>query len=148
MTNKNELFEDNMTITSIDKEGKVFDKVSRIEANADYSKCNITLDINSDLYPISKDSLYKIAITKSVYTDGSPSPNAFSYDVFSKKNTLIEKYDYVMYGKIFKYSEEGKGIVSIYISFGGLLMGITGDPNYLINLKMDDRVYLLLKKIN
>jgi DNA-directed RNA polymerase I, II, and III subunit RPABC3 len=147
MTQKNVLFEDNLSITAIDREGKVFDKVSRIEGKTDDTDCKIILDINSEVYPMSRESNYSILITKSVYSDGSVSTN-FNYDMYSKKNSLLDKYDYACYGKIFKYSEESDGKVSIYISFGGLLLGITGEPNYLNNLKMDDRVFLLLKKFS
>lgn len=148
MTSKNILFEDNLTVTAIDKEGKVFDKVSRIEGMAEDSDCKITLDVNSEIYQVSKDSVYAFLITKSLNSDGAPSPNTFSYDVFSKKNSLLEKYDYVMHGKIFKFTEENNGKVSVYVSFGGLLLGITGEPQHVNNLIMDDRVYLLMKKLN
>jgi DNA-directed RNA polymerase I, II, and III subunit RPABC3 len=146
MTQKNILFEDNIAVTTVDKEGKVFDKVSRIEAKADDTDCKLILDINSEIYPMYKDSAYSILITKSVYADGSPSPNNFNYEMYTKKNSLVERYDYVAYGKIFKYSEENDGKVSVYISFGGLLLGITGEPTHLNGLKMDERVYLMLKK--
>jgi DNA-directed RNA polymerase I, II, and III subunit RPABC3 len=147
MTQKNNLFEDSFIVSLVDKEGKVFDKVSRIEAMTEDNKCKIVLDINSEIYPMYKDSGYTMMIAKSVYADGSPSPNSFNYEMYTKKNSLVDRYDYVMYGKIFKYSEESDGKVSVYISFGGLLLGITGGPTVLSNLKMDERVYLLLKKI-
>ena len=146
MSQQNNLFEDNLIITAIDKDMKVFEKVSRIEATAEDSQCRINMDINIDIYPINKDSLYSLLITKSLNTDGAASPNTFNYEMYIKKNTLIEKYDYVMYGKIFKFSEEG-GNVTIYASFGGLLFSITGNLSALSNLRMDERIYLLLKKI-
>ncbi len=36
--------------------------------------------------------------------------------------------------------------VQIYISFGGLLMQLTGDVDKLHELQVDSNVYLLLKK--
>lgn len=148
MTQKNNLFEDNLRITEVNKDGKVFDKVSRVEGITDDSLCKVLLDVNSDVYPIPKDSYYQMLITKSLNADGSPSPNTFSFDMYSKKNSLIDKFDYVTYGKIFKYSEDPSGKVSVYASFGGLLLGITGSPSQLANLTMDERIYLLLKKID
>ena len=148
MTQRNILFEDNIQILSIDKDGKTFDKVSRFEAKADDTECKIQMDFNSEIYPINKNSVYSIMITKSISSDGSPSPNNFSYDIYNKKsNSLLDKYDYVMHGKIFKYSEETDGKVTVFSSFGGLLLGITGEPSHLSNLGMDERIYLLLKKI-
>lgn len=89
MTQRNILFEDNIQILSIDKDGKVFDKVSRFEARADDTECKIQMDFNSEIYPISKNSVYSIMITKSVYSEGSPSPNTFSYDVYNKNQTIF-----------------------------------------------------------
>jgi DNA-directed RNA polymerase I, II, and III subunit RPABC3 len=147
MTYRNVLFEDNIKIISIDKDGKVFDKVSRIEARAEDSDCKVLLDINTDIYPVTKDGVYSILITKSLAVDGSPSPNTFSFDIYSKKSSLLDKFDYVVHGKIFKYSEESDGKVSVYVSFGGLLFGLTGEPSHLSNLVMDERVYMLMKKL-
>jgi DNA-directed RNA polymerase I, II, and III subunit RPABC3 len=149
MSQKNILFEDSFRIEEIDKEGKAFDKVSRIEGTGEDSNCKITLDINTDVYPVSKLKYYSFLIVKSLNTDGTPSPNNFTYDLYTKKNSLIDKYDYVTYGKIFKFSEDSTGgKVSIFASFGGLLLCINGSPTLLSNLVMDERIYLLLKKLD
>lgn len=148
MTQKNILFEDNLRVTDIGKDGKVFEKVSRIEGVTEDLNCRIQLDVNTDIYSIKKDAYYSILLTKSLYADGSPSPNNFNLEMYSKKNSLLEKYDYVMHGKIFKYSEETGGKVTVYSSFGGLLFGITGEPSHLSNLVLDDRIYLLMKKLD
>jgi DNA-directed RNA polymerase I, II, and III subunit RPABC3 len=145
MTQKNILFEDVLVVTSIDREGKVFDKVSRIEGRTEDQDCKVILDINSEIYTMVKDNLYSLIITKSVYSDGSLTGN-FSVEMYNKKNSLLDKYEYVCYGKIFKYSEESDGKVSVYVSFGGLLLGITGEASHLSNLRMDERVYLMIKK--
>jgi DNA-directed RNA polymerase I, II, and III subunit RPABC3 len=144
---KNNLFEDHLKISEIDKEGKAFEKVSRVEGITEYSLCKVQLDINTDIYPMDKDAYYSLMITKSLYADGSPSPNSFNYEMYTKKNTLLEKFDYVTFGKIFKFSEDTTGKVTVYASFGGLLFGISGEPSHLSNLSMDERVYLLLKKL-
>ena len=39
---------------------------------------------------------------------------------------MIDKYEYVMYGKVFKCAEAGGGQLIIHISFGGLLMELRG----------------------
>ena len=64
--------------------------------------------------------------------------------------TLMDAYDYVMYGKIFKYKDSSKGgsiKVEVYISFGGLLMQLIGDPKKLETLEVDNNVYLLMRKV-
>lgn len=64
--------------------------------------------------------------------------------------SLMDAYDYVMYGKIFKYkdsSKPGSIKVQVYISFGGLLMQLVGDPKKLETLEVDNNVYLLIRKV-
>lgn len=72
-----------------------------------------------------------------------------------------------MHGKIFKYSIDNQKMYvpfwqkanplltltltidysTVYISFGGLLMSLTGSQSDLRKLEIDSRIYLLLKKI-
>ena len=62
----------------------------------------------------------------------------------------MDAYEYVMYGKIFKYkdsSKSGQLRVEVFISFGGLLMQLIGDPKKLETLEVDNNVYLLLRKV-
>lgn len=147
MSYKNTFFEDTLIIKTLDKNGKLFDRITRIEGISSESQCNIILDVNSDVYPISKDKLYMILLTKSLFQDGS-TPTQFNYEMYLKKNSLLDSYEYVMNGKIFKLTEENDGKVSVHISFGGLIMGITGDPKHLNLLNLDERLYLLMKKVD
>lgn len=76
--------------------------------------------------------------------DGSPDSGAFDQ---SGNPSLLDQYDYVMYGKLYKWSQaEPKKPVEVYVSFGGLLMRLRGDPNHLSKLQVDSRIYLLLRK--
>ena len=147
MTQKNIIFEDTILINELDKDGRFFEKVSRVDATSEVYDCKISFDVNVDIYPVQKGSFYTLVLAKSLNTDGMASPNTFSYDLYTKKNTLLDKYDYVMYGKIFKFNEENDERVSLFVSFGGLLLSITGNQNHLQDLKIDERIYLLLKKI-
>ena len=65
------------------------------------------------------------------------------------KNTIMDRYDYVMHGRIYKV-RDAKGPsgprTEVYVSFGGLLMLLTGDPKALDRLDLDNRIYLLIKK--
>ena len=146
MSQSNILFEDLLEVESIDKDIKVFEKVQRIEGKTEDSNCEIILDVNSEIYPMQK-AVYSILLAKSLNTDGTPSPTTFNYDNYIKKDTLMDKYDYVMYGKIFKFTEENDGNVTISVSFGGLLFSIKGQPSAFNDINLDERIYLLLKKI-
>ena len=146
MSIKTTFFEDNLLVKSIDKNGKVFDRISRVEGIGTETGCQIVLDVNSDIYPVSKDKVYKILLTKSLFSDNF-TPNQFNYEIYLKKNTLMDSYDYVMNGKVFKLTEELESKVAVHISFGGLILGITGDPKHLSSLNLDERLYFLMKKV-
>ena len=70
----------------------------------------------------------------------------------SSLGSLADDYDYVMYGKVYKKADkkssaESPGEVTLYASFGGLLMSLAADKADLEGAHLDDRVYLLVKKV-
>ena len=85
-------------------------KVSRIAAEARVNKLTIELDINSDIYPMEAHSFYKMVLATSVNADGSDTFDIMRYEnegSASGMGSLIDQYEYVMHGKIFKYSLDG-----------------------------------------
>jgi DNA-directed RNA polymerase I, II, and III subunit RPABC3 len=60
-----------------------------------------------------------------------------------------------MYGKVYKYADVARGggggsgtaKVEVYVSFGGLLMCLKGEPSNLSRLQLDQRIYLLMRKV-
>ena len=162
MSSNNRIFEDTLEIQDIDKDLKVFDKVQRCEGLTQDAKYYISMDINSEIYPMKKGALYKLLLAKSIY-ESKPTPENFEYDLFSNsKNTLMDNFDYVMCGKVFQFSLDKKkdkedkspDTLSISISFGGLLFQIsrmkkddkTGKPKGFEDINIDDVLYLLIKK--
>lgn len=67
----------------------------------------------------------------------------------SAHDLLLNDYDYVMHGRIFKFKEHGgtAGKLEVYISFGGLLLQLVGDPNKLKDLNLDENVFLLIRTV-
>lgn len=59
----------------------------------------------------------------------------------------MDRYDYVMYGKVYKYKDAGGGRVEVFVSYGGLLMLLAGDPRKLSHLEVDSSLYLLMRKV-
>ena len=58
-----------------------------------------------------------------------------------------DDFEYVMHGKVFKHHQKpGDHIMSVFVSFGGLLMHLQGDETNLNKLALDSRVYLLMRK--
>uniref|UniRef100_A0A0C9RIV5 TSA: Wollemia nobilis Ref_Wollemi_Transcript_15450_1139 transcribed RNA sequence n=1 Tax=Wollemia nobilis TaxID=56998 RepID=A0A0C9RIV5_9CONI len=141
------LFEDIFTVSEIDREGKKFDKVSRIEARSEQFDMYLVLDVNIDVYPVSKGDKFTIALSPTLSLDGTPDSGYF---VQAGRKSLADKYEYVMYGKLYRISEEGSGAnvkVEIYVSFGGLLMLLKGDPSNASNFELDQRLFLLMRRV-
>ena len=51
-----------------------------------------------------------------------------------------------MCGRVFKVDSLEKTEMSVIASFGGLLMQLRGEMRHLVRIRMDDRVYVLIKK--
>ncbi|KAG0555882.1 hypothetical protein KC19_11G010400, partial [Ceratodon purpureus] len=141
------LFEDIFSITQLDPDGKKFDKVSRIVAHSEQFDMDVLLDVNIDIYPMHVGEKFTLALASTLSLDGTLDDGTFDQ---SRRKSLADKYEYVMYGKVYKYTDldtKGPAKVESYVSFGGLLMCLKGDPNNLNNLAMDQRVYLLMRKV-
>jgi len=145
MSNSHILFEDIFDVKDIDKDGKKFDKVSRLECFGENYEMDLLIDINTDIYPMEVNDKFTFVLTSSLNLDGAPDEGVFDQ---SGKPSLLDKYEYAMYGKVFKYQEEKGPIpkVSIYVSFGGLLMRLKGDYRNLQSIETDSRVYCLIRK--
>jgi len=141
------IFEDFFEVKDIDPDGKKFDRVSRLYCLSENYEMELWLDLNTDIYPMDMEhQKFSFALASTLNLDGSPDEGVFDA---SERSTLADKFEYVMYGKVFKYQEESHPSVkvSIYVSFGGLLMLLKGDPRNLSGIDMDSRIYLLIKKL-
>ncbi|KYR02288.1 RNA polymerase II core subunit [Tieghemostelium lacteum] len=137
------IFEGVFEVKEVDPDGKKFDRVSRFICSSETFEMDLQIDIATHIFPLGYEK-FTLAIASSLNLDGS-----VDTDFDTNKPSLADNYDYVMYGKIFRYQREGQSSskVSIFASFGGLLMLLQGDPRYLEGIELDDRIYLLIKKI-
>ena len=136
----NQIFQGQFEIQDIDPHGKNFDRVSRIVCSNDLS--DLTLDVNTEIYPLQVGDTFTLLLVESL--DGSiiDTKQKQSYSVQQK--SLADDYDYCMYGKVYKYEDQGK--VSVYVSFGGLLMLLSGDYRLLSRVQLGQYLYLLIRK--
>ncbi|KAJ1964772.1 DNA-directed RNA polymerases I, II, and III subunit RPABC3 [Dipsacomyces acuminosporus] len=150
----NILFNDTFDVKDVDKEGKKFDRVSRIDARSQTHDMSLILDINSELYPLDAGDKFKLTLASSLsLTDakeaasfGKGEANWRSY-VNGDERSLADDFDYVMFGRVYRYDDASGAKVSAFASFGGLLMCLEGDIRHLQNLVVGDTLYLLLKTI-
>lgn len=143
------LFEDIFFVKEVDKGGKKFEKVSRYECTSESHEMLLVLDINVDIYPLDVNQKFSFALTETVNRDGSVSEAGVWDQNTEKKKTVLDEYEYAMYGKVFKWEQDNSNEknVAIYASFGGLLMMLKGDPKALSGVSPDARIYLLMRKV-
>ncbi|CAG8601500.1 247_t:CDS:2, partial [Acaulospora morrowiae] len=144
------LFSDTFNINDMDKEGKKFDRVSRFTGRGESLEMELTIDINIELYPLDIGDRVNVILTTSLALE--PSVIQQAEDVIGgtlaeemnqkiswrekgpMERDLSDDYEYVMYGKVYKYDEERRSKVAVYISYGGLLMALEGDFRHVQNL--------------
>ncbi|TEB39221.1 RNA polymerase I [Coprinellus micaceus] len=146
------LFDDVFTISAIDKEGKKFDRVSRLYAHSKNYDMDLTLDYNIELFPLQSGESFALALSSSLQRGGASKTDdeEKEQDVWRPdgkgRRGLEDDYDYVMYGKVYKFDGTTGDIVTVYASFGGLLMSLTGSYRHLTSIVLGDPVYLLVRK--
>lgn len=162
------LCDDVFIVKQVDPEGRKFDKVSRIICDSENYDLSITLDIASELYVLNQKDRFHFVLSSSL-TPKSSDPKSGSA-TFSTSlpegfydpelslppsartrlgTTLADKFEYVMYGKIYKAEEASpnSGLMSVFVSFGGLLLKLKGDPKHWRGLVLGSFIYLLIKKM-
>ncbi|KAJ2386703.1 DNA-directed RNA polymerases I, II, and III subunit RPABC3 [Coemansia sp. RSA 2559] len=151
----NILFSDTFDVKDVDKGGKKFDRISRIDGRSQTHDMSLILDINSELYPLDAGDKFKLTLASTLsLSDGGKDAAAFgkgeanwrSY-INGDERSLADDYDYVMFGRVYRYDDDSVSKVSAFVSFGGLLMCLEGDVRHLQNFDVGDSVYLLLKSI-
>ncbi|KAH8831332.1 RNA polymerase [Flagelloscypha sp. PMI_526] len=146
----NVVFDDIFTINAIDKEGKKFDRVSRLYAHSKNCDMDLTLDYNVELLPLEDKQSFSFALATSLskgFTDSDEKDDAPVWRPDGKgRKGLEEDYDYVMYGKIYKFDSGNSEQATVYASFGGLLMSLSGGFRHLTSLVLGDSIYLLLRR--
>lgn len=90
-------------IASVDPDGKKFDKVSRIQARNDNNNVLLTLDINTELYPVHAGLKFTLVLTKHIAFDANGAP--LEAEEAWRVSSLADKYEYVMYGRVFKFED-------------------------------------------
>ncbi|CAH2033508.1 unnamed protein product [Thlaspi arvense] len=147
MANNIILFEDIFVVDKLDPDGKKFDKVTRVEARSHNLEMFMHLDVNTEVYPMAVGDKFTLAMAPTLNLDGTPDTGYFTPGA---KKTLADKYEYIMHGKLYKITErDGKTPkAELYVSFGGLLMLLQGDPAHISHFELDQRLFLLMRKLS
>lgn len=139
------LFEDMFNVDSVD--AARYNKVSRIEARlATSQEISVTLDINSELFPVRESDSLMIVLAATLGNESSTMTSSGSWRPPKRGDRLLaDEYDYVMYGTAYKFEESSDNDkMAVYISFGGLLMRLEGGYRSLSSLKQEN-LYILIR---
>eukprot|EP00753_Platysulcus_tardus_P010746 PLAT3018.1.p1 GENE.PLAT3018.1~~PLAT3018.1.p1 ORF type:complete len:164 (-),score=51.56 PLAT3018.1:49-489(-) len=137
------LFEDLFDVKRVNPDGKVFDRVSRVIAKGMTYENALTVDIHSELFPLREGDKVSMALASTLSLEGKPDDGRFDQ---SGLPSLMDGYEYCMHGKVYDYLHEAGRKVSIYISFGGLLMLLQGEQRNLMGIKPDMALYCLMRR--
>ncbi|XP_052207456.1 DNA-directed RNA polymerases II and V subunit 8A-like [Diospyros lotus] len=135
------LLEDIFRVERLDPDGKKFDKVSRIEAISEQLEMYMQLDVNIDIYPLHVGEKFLMVLASTLNLDGTPDSGYFTQ---GGRKSLADKFEYVMHGKSYRISDNK---VEICASFGGLLMLLKADPSDAQKLELDQRLFILIRKV-
>ena len=147
--------------------------VSRLHAKSKNYGMELTLDYNSEIFPLNVGQDVALALASSLTRGPAGSQDATDEDdryrdVWRPDNKgrrgLEDDYGYVMYGRVYRF-DPGTGEVvyvssvficrtaidarsfrTAYASFGGLLMSLTGSFRHMTNIVLGDPVFLLMRK--
>jgi DNA-directed RNA polymerase I, II, and III subunit RPABC3 len=106
-----QLFEDHFRVERLSD--PKYDRVDRIYCQSEDKSIVMSLDINNELFPCKPDDELHIALATSLHYDGSKDDERGWRDVAkagTSDATLADIFDYVCYGKIYKFedAEDGK----------------------------------------
>lgn len=104
------LFEESFTITEYDQ--SKYDRVARISCTSGDSQTVMVLDINMELFPCAVSDNLHVLLSTTLSPDGARDDEKGWRDVGKSSEasaTLADLYDYVCYGKIYKFEETFDG---------------------------------------
>ena len=105
MSNDATLYEDNFEITTV--LDQTYDRVARVMGTSGNSDTSLTLDINSELYPLQTGEHVNMLIATTLNLDGTRDERGWRER--PGEETLANHYDYVCYGKVYKHHDPGDG---------------------------------------
>lgn len=101
-----QLFDESFTITTLNHEK--YERVGRIGGSSSNSETSMTLDINTELYPLSVGDHIQVVLASSLALDGSKDDGRGWRDVRGE-TTLADMFDYVCHGKVYKFEDVEDG---------------------------------------
>ena len=99
------LYDDLFRITALNNQK--YDRVSRITCNSTNGDTVLSLDINSEIYPLGVGESINLAIASTLNLDGTKDDRGWRDLQRTQEQTLADNYDYVCRGKVYRIEEGG-----------------------------------------
>lgn len=96
------LFDESFQITSLDS--AKYDRVSRLTAVSLTMDVNITLDVNTQLYPVNVGDTLNLVLASTLALDGAKDDGKGWRDTMTQ-GTLADMFDYVCHGKVYRFED-------------------------------------------
>jgi DNA-directed RNA polymerases I, II, and III subunit RPABC3 len=105
-----QLFEDNFIVHAVDQ--SKYDRAARLSARSLDNQTALTLDINTELFPCREGETLQVVLATTLALDGTKDDDKGWRDVAKgtgEESTLADMFDYVCYGKTYKFEDGGDG---------------------------------------
>mmetsp|Transcript_65460 Transcript_65460/g.181606 ORF Transcript_65460/g.181606 Transcript_65460/m.181606 type:complete len:164 (+) Transcript_65460:69-560(+) len=142
------MFEDSFTVKSVDNSR--FERAGRLDCESVAFSNNLEVDINNNLWPVLPGEQLHVGITNDVSPAENPRRLATAYDHDPRLlgRSIMDQFEYVMYGKVYKKDVKAKDNEAlVWASFGGLLMKLRSDAVQLQEFHVNESIYLLMRKV-
>ena len=84
---------------------QTYDRVHRILGTSSDSSTSLTLDINSELYPINAGENFSLLLASTLNLDGTKDEGHAWRKNQGSEGSLADMWDYVCYGKVYKVED-------------------------------------------
>ncbi len=82
-----------------------YDRVARLSAHTESGECQITLDVNSELFPCTVGERLQLLLCSTLALDGSKDDGKGWRDVARGEASVADEFDYVCHGKVYRFEE-------------------------------------------
>lgn len=142
-----DVFNGTFTVTNVNEHGQQFDNIARIKATSEHAE--LVLDINCQIYQLNPRDRFALALSHAISSNTQGTKDTH-WHPSELQTSIAGQYDYVMCGKVYRYEEQvSHHGATVYVSFGGLLMSLTGEQKDIKPIPGSgrDNIYLMIRKL-
>jgi DNA-directed RNA polymerases I, II, and III subunit RPABC3 len=97
-----QLFDELFNIVDVNQQK--YDRVARVKGTSGDSTINMSLDINTDVFPLGINDTVQMVIATTLKLDGTKDDKGWR-EPQKNESTLADMFDYVCYGRVYRWDE-------------------------------------------